>query len=281
MSKKTIKKKFRDIIFGVLSFILALFLFADSVCILSAAFVVNENMWIDQMNSSNYYTDKADEIEDKLIILGNASGLPAEFFDNVVDPIQVTNDTNAYLDAYFDGKNEVVSSNAFKQKFNSELNLYIAENKATVDEANVEYLANTAEHIYFSSLEIPLFYRLSGYLAALKSILPFVIAGLSVLSAVIILILLFCNKWRHRAFKYYYFASAGTCLSLLAVSVSLSVSGGLKKIILESRTLYNMAVSYGTSVTIAFWAFTAFFFIVSVTLFFVYSNLFKKVSESD
>ena len=87
MSKKTVSKKIRDIIFGVLSFILALFLFADSICVLSVAFVFNKNAWIDQMHLSNYFVDKTDEVKNKLIILGNASGLAPEFFDKVVDEI--------------------------------------------------------------------------------------------------------------------------------------------------------------------------------------------------
>ena len=66
MSKKTVSKKIRDIIFGVLSFILALFLFADSICVLSVAFVFNKNAWIDQMHLSNYFVDKTDEVKNKL-----------------------------------------------------------------------------------------------------------------------------------------------------------------------------------------------------------------------
>lgn len=281
MSKKTISKKIRDVIFGILSFILALFIFADSVCIISVSFVINEKFWIDKMNSANYFSDKADEIKNKLIVLGNAAGLTPEFFDNVVDPIQVTEDTQNYLDAYFGGENDVVKSSAFKKNFYSELEKYIAEKNAKVDDANIEYLVENAENIYFGSLEIPLLYSMSGYFKTLGGVLPFVIAGLSVLSAVIVLILLFCNKWRHRAFKYYYFASAGACLSLLVVSVYLAVSGGLKNIILESRAMYDAVVSLGTGITVVFWAFTAFFVIVSFTLFFVYSTLFRKVSSSD
>ena len=42
-----------------------------------------------------------------------------------------------------------------------------------------------------------------------------------------------------------------------------------------------MAVSFGASVTMALWALTAFFFIVSFTLFLVYSNKIKKVTSTD
>ena len=159
MSKKPISKKIRDIIFGVLSFILSLFLFVNSICVLIFAFVFNENAWIDQMNSSNYFIDKTDEIQNKLVMLGNASGLPPEFFDNIVDTIQVSNDTQTYFDAYFDGRKASIDTTAFKQRFYSEIDSYVKEKNAKVDEANVDYLVKKAEYIYSQSLQMPLFYR--------------------------------------------------------------------------------------------------------------------------
>ena len=281
MSKKQVKKNIRNVIFCVLSFILALFLFANSVCILSVAFFLNENAWIDQMNSSNYFTDKTDEIKNKLVILGNAGGLPPEFFENIVDPIQVANDTHAYMDAYFNGKNADVDGTAFKQKFSSELDRYITENKVRFDEKNVDYLVNNAVRIYSTSLEIPLFFQLSDLFAALRNVMPIVIAGLGVGAATIVLVLYFGNKWKHRAFKYYYFSCAGAFLSFLAVSIYLSVVCGLKNIVLESRALYETAVSFGTSISIALWVLTAFFFIISLLMFVIYSNKLKKVSSTD
>lgn len=281
MSNKSVKKKVRNVVFSVLSFVLALFLFMNMICVFTIAYAVNENAWIDLMNASNYYADKTEEIKNKLIVLGNAGGLKPEFFENVVDSIQVTNDTRAYMDAYFHGNDDVIDHTAFRQNFKSELERYIKENNAKADDTNVEYLVDTAEIIYSGSLEIPLFKSLSDYFKSVGRIAPIIITVLSLLSLVIVLILLFGNKWKHRAFKYYYFACAGTFLSLFAVAVFITVAGGFQNIVLESRALYNMAVSFGTSAIIAFWAFTAFFLIVSFTLYFVYANKRKKVFATD
>lgn len=281
MSKKPVRKKVRDIVFCVLSFVLSLLLFLNTVCIFTVAFAVNENAWIDKMNASNYFSDKADEIENKLISLGSASGLEPEFFENIVDPIQITNDTQVYMDAYFHGNDDVIDHSAFRRNFQSQLERYITEKNVTVNEENVEYLVNEAENIYSASLKIPLFHRISGNMNSLRGIMPVVIAALTMLSLVIVLVLLFGNKWRHRAFKYYYFACAGTCLSLLAVSVFLTAVGGLKKIILESRALYDTAVSFGTSATIAFWVLTGLFFIISFVMFTIYRSKLSKVYASD
>ena len=281
MSKKPVRKKVRDIVFCVLSFVLSLLLFLNTVCIFTVAFAVNENAWIDQMNESNYFSDKADEIENKLISLGSASGLKPEFFENFIDPIWITNDTQAYMDAYFHGNDDVINHSTFKRNFQSQLDKYITENNVKVDEENVEYLVDKAENIYSASLEIPLFNRLSGKINFLSGIMPMVIAVLTMFSLVIVLVLLFGNKWRHRAFKYYYFACAGTCLSLFTAAVFLTVSGGLKNIVLESRAIYDMVVSFGTAVTTAVWVFAAFFFIMAFVMFVVYSRLIRKVVSTD
>ena len=281
MSKKPLSKKFRDVLFSVLSFILALFLFLNSLCILISVFVFNKNVWLDQMNASNYYSDKTDEIKNKLVNLGNASGLPAEFFDRVVDSIQVSNDTENYLDAYFNGSNDLIDTTAFKQTFYTQLDEYVKEKNAKIDDSNVDYLVKNAEHIYARSLEIPLFYRLFFFFFSLKGWLPVVIAVISALSLAIVLILLFGNKWKHRAFKYYYYACAGAFLSLIASSIIMTAVGGLRKIVLESRALYNVAVTCGTSVTVALWVICGFFFITAFVMFFIYRTMFFKSLSSD
>ena len=218
------KKKVRNIICTILSFFLALFIFADVFCVFTVSYAVNENVWIDQMNSSNYYSDKADEIKNRLVSLGNASGLPPEFFDGVVDPVQISKDTQAYMDSYFEGKNEVVYSSGFKQNFSSELERYIADNKVKTDDKNIDYLVDEAEHVYLAKV---LKYRCcTDYRTIFRSSDGFCRLRLRdsrAASAVIVIVLFLCNKWKHRSLKYLYFACAGTCLSLLAVSAVLSL----------------------------------------------------------
>ena len=69
MSKKTAGKKVRDILFGVLSFFLSFFLFMLSLGVVGEISLFNKSFWIDQMNSTNYFVDKCDEMTDRLVIL--------------------------------------------------------------------------------------------------------------------------------------------------------------------------------------------------------------------
>ena len=131
MAKKTTGKKIRDILFGVLSFFLAFFLFLLSLCVLTELSLFNKDYWIDKMNSTNYFSDKSEEITDKLVILGNASGLKKEFCESIVDSIMVTSDTENYLDDFFRAGTGHIDTTAFKQKFVTELDAYIKKNNVT------------------------------------------------------------------------------------------------------------------------------------------------------
>ena len=62
MNTQTIGKRIRDILFGVLSFFLALCLFLDAVCALASMTVLNEESWMEQMTVSGYYSEKEQEI---------------------------------------------------------------------------------------------------------------------------------------------------------------------------------------------------------------------------
>ena len=75
MNTKTIGKRIRDILFGVLSFFFFFFLFLDAVCALASMTVLNEESWMEQMTVSGYYSEKEQEITKNLVQLGTARGL--------------------------------------------------------------------------------------------------------------------------------------------------------------------------------------------------------------
>ena len=175
MAKKTAGKKVRDILFGVLSFFLSLFLFMLSLGVVGEISLFNKSFWIDQMNSTNYFVDKCDEMTDRLVILGYASGLSKDFCEKIVDPIMITTDTETYLDDFFEGGTGRVDTTAFKQKFISELESYIKEKNAKVDQSNVDYLVKNAESRYKDCVKIPLLTQIAGYFHAVKKYLPYMV----------------------------------------------------------------------------------------------------------
>ena len=162
MAKKPFSSRVRNAVFIVLSFLLTLILFLLSVCTVLEATLFNPEFIFDNMNSSNYFIDKSDEITTSLIDLGYASGLDEKFFQDFVDEVMLCDDTREYLDNYYSGNGAKIDTTDFKQSFNAEIDKYIQENNIkNVNGKSRDKLVNKAAQIYRSSLEIPLFSRIN------------------------------------------------------------------------------------------------------------------------
>ena len=280
MAKKPFSSRVRNAVFIVLSFLLTLILFLLSVCTVLEATLFNPEFIFDNMNSSNYFIDKSDEITTSLIDLGYASGLDEKFFDDFIDEVMLCDDTREYLDNYYSGNGAKIDTTDFKQSFNAELDKYIQENNIkNVNGKSRDKLVNKAAQIYRSSLEIPLFSRLSAYFLTAKNAMPFIIVGLVVLAGVICVVLIFANKWKHRGVKYICYATSGAFLTLGIIPAYLMITGKISHINLDSRALYNMFVQSANSICIAILFISLFFLLVSVGLFFLFRRMYKRVSS--
>ena len=280
MAKKPFSSRVRNAVFIVLSFLLTLILFLLSVCTVLEATLFNPEFIFDNMNSSNYFIDKSDEITTSLIDLGYASGLDEKFFDDFIDEVMLCDDTREYLDNYYSGNGAKIDTTDFKQSFNAELDKYIQENNIkNVNGKSRDKLVNKAAQIYRSSLEIPLFSRLSAYFLTAKNAMPFIIVGLVVLAGVICVVLIYANKWKHRGVKYICYATSGAFLTLGIIPTYLMITGKISHINLDSRALYNMFVQSANSICIAILFISLFFLLVSVGLFFLFRRMYKRVSS--
>lgn len=280
MSKSKKSSKMKQVVCGVLSFILCLLLFFLSVGIVLEATIFNSNFIFENMNSSDYFSEKKEEVTRDLNDLGYASGLNDEFFDDLLDEIIITEDTQSYLNDYYAGVSAVVDTTKFEQTFNDALDKYIEDNNIqNVDSSSRDYLLKKASSIYRLSLEIPLFYRIAAYFKALKNVMPFIIAGFSVLIVIIILVLIFSNSWKHRIFKYLSFASLGAFLSLAVVPAYVLLSGQLQKINLTSRALYNLFVQCGTNIMISVLFCALILLVIGLCCVFEHNKLRSKISS--
>lgn len=280
MAKKPFSSRVRNAVFIVLSFLLTLILFLLSVCTVLEATLFNPEFIFDNMNSSNYFIDKSDEITTSLIDLGYASGLDEKFFDDFIDEVMLCDDTREYLDNYYSGNGAKIDTTDLKQSFNAELDKYIQENNIkNVNGKSRDKLVNKAAQIYRFSLEIPLFSKLSAYFLTAKNAMPFILVGLVVLAGVICVVLIFANKWKHRGVKYICYATSGAFLTLGIIPAYLMITGKISHLNLDSRALYNMFVQSANSICIAVLFISLFFLLVSVGLFFLFRRMYKKVSS--
>ena len=272
--------KIRHIIYGIISFVLSFVLFLLSFAIMLQSTILNPSYIMDNMNTSNYFVDKRDEIKSSLVDLGYASGLDESFFENVVDEVTIHDNTQAYLNSFYEGEEAKVDTTAFKQKFNSELDSYISKNNVKVaNGASREYLINQAANIYAAALRISLFSTLSTYLIALKNMMPLIIGGLVVLIAILCVIIIFTNRWKHRAVRYICYATSAAFLTVGIIPAVLLSTGYMSKINIDSRAFYNLFVQSMNSILIALAICSVIFLIISVGLFFLHKSMRRHASE--
>jgi hypothetical protein len=272
--------KVRHIIYGIISFVLSFVLFLISFAIVLQSTILNPTYIMDNMNTSNYFVDKRDEIKESLVDLGYASGLDEKFFENVVDEVTIHDNTQAYLNSFYAGEEAKIDTTAFKQKFNSELDSYISKNNLKVaNDGSREYLINQAANIYAAALRIPLFATLSVYLIALKNMMPLIIGGLAVLVAILCVIIIFTNRWKHRAVRYICYSTSAAFLTVGIIPAVLLSTGYMSKINIDSRAFYNLFVLGMNNILIAVAICSAIFFIISVGLFFLHKSMRRHASE--
>lgn len=272
--------KVRHIIYGIISFVLSFVLFLLSFAIVLQSTILNPSYIMDNMNTSNYFVDKRDEIKESLVDLGYASGLDEKFFENVVDEVTIHDNTQAYLNSFYAGEKAKIDTTAFKQKFNSELDSYISKNNLKVaNDGSREYLINQAANIYAAALRIPLFATLSVYLVALKNMMPLIIGGLAVLVAILCVIIIFTNRWKHRAVRYICYSTSAAFLTVGIIPAVLLSTGYMSKINIDSRAFYNLFVLGMNNILIAVAICSVIFFIISIGLFFLHKSMRRHASE--
>lgn len=272
--------KVRHIIYGIISFVLSFVLFLLSFAIVLQSTILNPSYIMDNMNASNYFVDKRDEIKESLVDLGYASGLDEKFFENVVDEVTIHDNTQAYLNSFYAGEKAKIDTTAFKQKFNSELDSYISKNNLKVaNDGSREYLINQAANIYAAALRIPLFATLSVYLVALKNMMPLIIGGLAVLVAILCVIIIFTNRWKHRAVRYICYSTSAAFLTVGIIPAVLLSTGYMSKINIDSRAFYNLFVQSMNNILIAVAICSVIFFIVLIGLFFLHKSMRRHASE--
>lgn len=268
MAHSHLQSKIRLVIFCLLSFVLSICLFLVTVCTVLMMTVFNQGYIYDNMNSSNYFVDKSDEIVVSLTDLGYASGLDEEFFDNLIDEVMVSQDTLEYLEIYYSLEDANADTTNFEQQLNEAITVYAeANNIQNVDDEGRSILIKEAAKIYENSIEIPYFGRSFPYFKAAKQALPFVIGGLVLVSAVIIIVFFATNRWKHRAVRYVCYATSGAFLTVLVIPAYLLITGGIKYINLASRALYNTVIQIVNGLSITLLIAALFILIVSIALF--------------
>lgn len=109
--------------------------------------------------------------------------------------------------------------------------------------------------------------------------MPLIIGGLAVLVAILCVIIIFTNSWKHRAVRYICYSTSAAFLTVGIIPAVLLSTGYMSKINIDSRAFYNLFVQSMNNILIALAICSAIFFIVSIGLFFLHKSMRRHASE--
>lgn len=280
MAHSHVKSRIRSVIFCLMSFVLSLCLFLMAVCTMLSFTLFNKDYIFNNMNSSNYFIDKCDELKVSLTDLGYASGLESSFFEGFIDEVMISKDTSDYLDTYYSFESGNADTTNFENIFNEQIVQYAKENGITVDDSARKILVKEAGKIYENTIEIPYFGTLLPYMKAAIKAMPFIIGGLALLSAIIIFVFFKASRWKHRAVRYVCYATSGTFLAVALIPTYLFFSQVMTRINLSSRALYNFIQYTVNNIILLFFICAILFLLISVALFIRHRVMRKKQTDS-
>lgn len=273
--------KAKSLLYGLLSFFLTLTLFLLSICLVMQTTIFSKSFMTSAMGSCGYYTMVADELKSQLKSLGDASGLDQEFAQDFVEGYDVQSAVDEYISAFYVGDTTLVDTEEFEQELYAALDDYIDEkgiDRETVSDENLSYFVSQACDIYVNEISIPFFSYVANYIYNYSTPLLIITIVLAVIALAIAAVIIFTNKFTHRRYRYLCYSTTGTTLATAIIPITVQLSGMISKINLETRSLYNLFVSYANALFSYFWIYCGIFFVVSVILFLLYAKAYKRAT---
>lgn len=282
MSEHKHSSRLRAFVYSFVSFMLTLVLFLFSISVVIESTVFSKDYMLNVMSSNGYYLMVEDELLSSMKSLGNASGLKEEFSENFVKEIDVQRNINDYISAFYSGDSTLVDTTSFKQQLYNALDKYISDNnidKNTVSGENITYFVDKATEIYVNEISIPFFSTVANYIYKAQTPFLIITIGLGVLALILIAVIFFTNKFRHRKFRYICYGFIGAFLSVSIIPIVIQISDKISKINLNTRSLYSLFVNYANGFVNGFWICSLVLLLLSVITFMLYAKYYRQATS--
>ena len=270
---------FKKICFAILTFILALCIVFCAFATVVRTTVFNRDFLSDTLNTSQYYKDLCVEITESLTDLGDASGLDRSFFDGLVSEVLVRQDTQAYINSFYSREKLKVNTSQFDDRLLTALNAYIKKHHIkNVDDENIDGFLASASEIYSNHVKISYFASVQDLLLDNDSIFTVIIIILTVISAGLIVILIFLNEWKHKGLRYVFTAVNSAGLFLFILPFSIRVSGVVHRIALISRSMSDMVYSMIGTILGNFFVISTVLIVISIAVWAIHARIRRKAT---
>lgn len=239
--------KFRTGLSLVLAFFLSLFLFLSTCAGVLKTTVFNENYIRTELSKSYFYDNLTEEIKQKFVSYGAASGFDEAFFDGIVDPVMVQQEIGNAIDQIYNNRVKKTDTTEFEQQLNSKFLQNVEQRgieRTPELEQAVGLLTQTCVESYTDSVTIPYVTQIGPYVRTADKLITVLLAVLVIAGAVVAVILFFLHRWKHRALRYYIYALSSAVLMSAVLPAALYFSGKIQRIGLASASFYHFAVSY-------------------------------------
>lgn len=230
------------------------------------------------MNSCGYYSMIKTELTEELQNLGNASGFDKEFSENFVNSLDIQTSIHDYISSFYSGASTLVDTTLFKQSLYNAIDQYIIDkglDKSKISSENIDYFVSSATDIYVNQISIPFFSVIANYIYKTQPIINGLLIGLSLAALVIVAIIFFTNKYWHRRFRYLCYGLTGACITTAIIPCFVFLSGKIPQININTRSLYNLFVSYFNGLFANFWIYILITFVFAVITLFLYIKYYK------
>ena len=240
------RRRLRNVISWILSFILCLFLTLLALLVMVQTTLLSPSFFKAQVEKSGYTAHVIEDMEEIFVSYGMSSGFDEAFFTSVLDESEVRADIDMEIDRLYTPGLSGADVDGFQNKLMDKLLENVrARDIEVTDEVTqaVAYLAEVCAQTYGEGVRLPLASYAAGALRTLRTPVLTAMAVFALLS-LFVFFFLFSLRRRKTFCRYAIYATSGTALLLLAPAVLILLSGRIDKIGLTGKALYFLATTY-------------------------------------
>lgn len=267
----------------ILSFLISLFGFVVAICLFFFTTIGSPQFMINVLESRGYYdliySDYSETIENYAIPAGVGEGvftacIPKDEFNADVN--------NIVLKAYSDSEEYAGEAYDYDGVYNRFYNciVKVAEQQGIdVDQEvipGIENVSKLCADAYSTYVTVPFIDTIGSYSIEFGEILSTVLVVASAFGIFLIVLLLLSKQWRGKSPYYLTIASVANGLMLIILPSVVLISGKIRHINIDIKSMYNFAVGYAEGMMWRLILIGAIIILIGVIISLCYRFIFKR-----
>lgn len=268
----------RLVICTFFSFLLCISLSLTASALVVKSTVLNKNFLLDQLSISGYHVKATDYAKKSISELAFVGGVPAEIFDSIITSERVNLDTYRLFSAAYEGEQYSIDTEALENEFINVIQNYASENSMEITEetqSNIQHLAEQCVQAYLDCINIAGLNTVIGALRQPVSFMSLALIGSAFIAVFSIVMLYLTNKYKHKFFRYIFYALGGATLILSVIPGYFLLAKPYEKLNISPDYLHAFINSYINDTLKSFLGVAAVFLVLVIGVFILIS-FFKK-----